>query len=339
MLDMTRSGILCGVAWCIDSNISIATWPPEETVAIVLSEDHQGGCPGHNMSTALVKLGAPFPVSAIGLIGDDANGKKLHMICDDHGIDRKLLEMRQGLATSYVMAMTAKDTGKRTFFSTAGAHAVQTPEDCDFTKSTARIVHLGLPGFHEKLDGPWKNDANGWVTILKKARAAGLKSNLEMASFDITLIHDTVCPMLPHLDSLIINDFEAAAISGERTIVNGITDIAACRIVLEKIMTAHSNLEFAIIHFPLGAIAMLKNGEVYAQASVNVPRSAIVGTNGAGDCFAAGILIGQHEGWNMQKSLKLAHASAAASLRASSTTASVVKWQECLALADGWGWR
>lgn len=336
---MQRSGILCGAAWCIDSNISVATWPPEETVAIILSQDDQGGCPGHNMSTALVKLGAPFPVSAIGLIGDDAQGKQLQKICDAHGIDRTQLEMRQGLSTSYVMAMTAKDTGKRTFFSKAGAHAVQTPDDFDFTKSTARYAHLGLPGFHEKLDGPWQQDANGWVTLLKKARAAGLKSNLEMASFEIGLINRVVVPMLPWLDSLIINDFEAGAISGKTTVVNGLTDIAKCREALETIMQSHSNLDFAIIHFPLGAIAMQRGGGVFAQSSVNMPRKLIVGANGAGDCFAAGILIGQHEGWSMQKSLKLAHASAAASLRASSTTASVVNWKECLSLADGWGWR
>ncbi len=336
---MIRSGILCGAAWCVDSNISIATWPPEETVAIILAQEDQGGCPGHNMSTALVKLGAPFPVSAIGLVGNDANGRKLHKICDDHGIERSQLEMRAGVATSYVMAMTAKDTGKRTFFSVAGAHAEQTPDDFDFSKSSARIVHLGLPGFHDKLDGTWRDDANGWVTLLKKARAAGLKSNLEMASFDVKLIHSVVTPMLPHLDSLIINDFEAGALSGEPTLVNGNTDIGVCRLVLEKIMTAQQNLDFAVIHFPLGAIAMVRDGRVYAQSSVNVPRSAIRGTNGAGDCFAAGILLGQHEGWDMQQSLKLANASAAASLRANSTTALVVPWQECLALAEAWGWR
>lgn len=336
---MQRSGILCGAAWCIDSNISIATWPPEETVAIILSQDDQGGCPGHNMSTALVKLGAPFQISAIGLIGDDAQGKQLLKICDAHGIDRSQLEMRQGLATSYVMAMTAKDTGKRTFFSKSGAHAVQTPDDFDFTKSNARYVHLGLPGFHDKLDAPWKDDANGWVTILKKARAAGIKSNLEMASFDVTLIHEVVTLMLPHLDSLIVNDFEAAALTGKRIVENGVTNIAACRNAIEEIIQAHSNLDFAVIHFPLGAIAMTRKGEVFAQSSVAVPRDVIVGSNGAGDCFAAGILFGEHEGWSMQQSLKLAHASAAASLRASSTTASVVKWQECLSLADGWGWR
>ncbi len=336
---MQRSGILCGAAWCIDSNISIATWPLEETVAIILSQDDQGGCPGHNMSTALVKLGAPFQISAIGLIGDDAQGKQLLKICDAHGIDRSQLEMRHGLATSYVMAMTAKDTGKRTFFSKSGAHAVQTPDDFDFTKSNARYVHLGLPGFHDKLDAPWKDDANGWVTILKKARAAGIKSNLEMASFDVTLIHEVVTHMLPHLDSLIVNDFEAAALTGKRIVENGVTNIAACRNAIEEIIQAHSNLDFAVIHFPLGAIAMTRKGEVFAQSSVAVPRDVIVGSNGAGDCFAAGILFGEHEGWSMQQSLKLAHASAAASLRASSTTASVVKWQECLSLADGWGWR
>lgn len=336
---MQRSGVLCGPAWCIDRNITIATWPQEETVAIVLAEDHQGGCPGHNMSTALKKLGAPFPVSALGVIGDDADGRKLAKVCDDLGIDRSLLELRQGLTTSYVMAVTAKDTGKRTFFSTAGAHAAQTPDDFDFSKSSARYVHLGLPGFHEKLDSPWMKDANGWVTLAKKAKAAGLKSNLEMASFDTRLINAIVVPVLPWLNSLIINDFEAAAITGLQTLQNGETNVAACRSALEQIMTAHSNLDFAIIHFPKGAMAMLQGGGVYAQSSVNVPYSEIEGTNGAGDAFAAGILLGQHEGWDMQQSLKLAHASAATSLRASATTAAIAPWQECLEIADRWGWR
>ena len=46
-----------------------------------------------------------------------------------------------------------------------------------------------------------------------------------------------------------------------------------------------------------------------------------------------------HEGWDVGRALTLAHASAAASLRAISTTDSVVPWRDCLALADRWGWR
>ncbi len=82
---MERSGIICGGAWCVDHTFSIDHWPAEETVAKVASEKRHGGCPGHNMSSALKRLGAPFPVEGMGLLGDDADGHFLTEICDDHG--------------------------------------------------------------------------------------------------------------------------------------------------------------------------------------------------------------------------------------------------------------
>ena len=290
------------------------------------------------MSTALKRLGAPFPVSAIGLIGDDIDGNKLIKICDDMGIDRLALELRKGISTSHTLAMTAKDSGKRTFFYSAGAHAVQTPDDFDFTKSTARIVHLGLPGLHEKLDGPWKNETSGWIAVLKKARAAGLKPNIELVSVVPEKIRAAALPMLPYLDTLIINDYEAGAITEIETIKNGVTDATACRNAAEKLME-QNNLSLAAIHFPFGGVVLSRRGEVAECASVNIPKSIVAGTNGAGDAFAAGILFGHHEGWPLMQSLKLAHASAATSLRHESTTGSIENWQECLRLAEAWGWR
>ncbi len=336
---MSRSGILCGLAWCVDRNITVAKWPDQETVSLVLSEVHHGGCPGFNMSTALKKLGAGFPVSTVGLLGQDPDGRMLYKACVELGIDCAQLEMREGLATSYVMAVTTKDTGKRTFFSTVGSNSAQTPDDIDFNKSSARIAHLGLPGLHEKLDNPWGSDASGWITVLKKARAAGVKTNLEMASFDPAIIKSIVVPMLPYLDSLIVNDLEAAALTGLKTVENGQTNLAQCRSALEGLMQANTNLDFAIIHFPMGAVAAMRNGEVIEQSSVNVPQSVIVGSNGAGDCFAAGVLLGHHEGWTMKQGMKLGHAAAATSLRSAGTTNSVMPWKDCLALADQWGWR
>ena len=38
-------------------------------------------------------------------------------------------------------------------------------------------------------------------------------------------------------------------------------------------------------------------GRALALGSVAVPQSAIVGANGAGDAFAAGMLYGLHEQW------------------------------------------
>jgi len=290
------------------------------------------------MSVGLKKLGAPFPVSAIGLIGEDANGDQLIKICDDHGIERSALVKRADVSTSFTFVMNAKDTGKRTFFYSPGSHAAQIPDDFDFSRSTARIVHLGLPGIHEKLDAPWQGEASGWVAVLKKARAVGLKANIELVSVEPEKIRAAGLPLLPYLDTLIINDYEAGALANIETVSNGMTDASACRKAAEILME-RSNVSLAAIHFPQGGIVLKRNGEIAEHTSVNIPKSEVVGSNGAGDAFAAGILFGHHESWPIQQSLKLAHASAATSMRHESTTGSIENWQECLRLANAWGWR
>jgi len=290
------------------------------------------------MSVGLKKLGAPFPVSAIGLIGEDANGDQLIKICDDHGIERSALVKRADVSTSFTFVMNAKDTGKRTFFYSPGSHAAQIPDDFDFSRSTARIVHLGLPGIHEKLDAPWQGEASGWVAVLKKARAVGLKANIELVSVEPEKIRAAGLPLLPYLDTLIINDYEAGALANIETVSNGRTDASACRKAAEILME-RSNVSLAAIHFPQGGIVLKRNGEIAEHTSVNIPKSEVVGSNGAGDAFAAGILFGHHESWPIQQSLKLAHASAATSMRHESTTGSIENWQECLRLANAWGWR
>ena len=73
--------------------------------------------------------------------------------------------------------------------------------------------------------------------------------------------------------------------------------------------------------------------------SVAIPAKEIVGTNGAGDAFAAGILYGLHEDWTLSATIQMAHASAASSVRSLGTTDAVMSWQECLKLASTWGWR
>jgi len=333
-----RTGILCAGAWCVDRNIAINFWPVEENVATMLGSSDHGGCPGHNMATALRRLGVPFPIEAMGLVGDDDHGQLLARICDDLNINRDSLHLRGDTSTSFTLAMTAQDTKKRTFFHQPGALAVQCPDDFDLSKTNCRIVHLGLAGLMPRLDGPWQSEVSGWVAVLKQARRFGLQPNMEMVSVEPEKIRAAGLPMLDHLDTLIINDYEAGALADIPTLQKGVTDQDACRRAAEKIMGT-SKLSMMAIHFPGGGVALSRNGEVASHPSVNVPKSEIVGNNGAGDCFAAGMLVGHHESWNLVRSLKLAHACAASSLRGASTTEAVVTSEECLALADSWGWR
>jgi sugar/nucleoside kinase (ribokinase family) len=334
----TRSGIICAGAWCVDRNTVIDHWPAEETVAKILSVSRQGGCSSHNMATALKRLGAPFPVEAIGLIGDDDEGRLLAQMCDDLGIDRQQLELRAGAATSVSHVMIAQGTGKRSFFYSAGTHAVQTPDSFDFSKTRARIVHLGMPGIHEIIDAPWQGEVSGWVTILKAAQAHGLKTNIELVSIGAARIRQLAEPLLPYLDTLIINDLEAGAVVGLDTVLDGATDIGACR-QAASLLLERSRLWLVAIHFPAGGIVMTRDGRVFERPSVRVPPSVVRSSNGAGDAFAAGMLYGIHEAWPLERGLELAHATAAASLRSDSTTSAIPPWPDCLQLAKEWGWR
>ena len=98
-------------------------------------------------------------------------------------------------------------------------------------------------------------------------------------------------------------------------------------------------MRWVVAHFPDGAVAGGRDGTRASLGSVAMPASAIAGVNGAGDAFAAGMIYGLHEAWPIAQSLRLAHATAAASMRAVSTTEGVAPVAECLALADRWGLR
>ena len=335
---MQRRGIICGGCWLVDHNNSISHWPEQETLTEIVARELQGGGPAHNMAIDLARLDPGFPVWAMGVVGNDDAGRLLLAACADHGIDHGALRVLDGVGTSHTDVMTVRSTGKRTFFHHQGANALLSPDDFDFSNTPARILHLGAPGIHARMDTPYENDANGWVTVLRRARAGGLRTNLEMVSGAPEEIRRLVLPCLPHLDSLIINDYEAGVLTGIDVVSAGVTSAGAARRAAVALLVS-GPLELVAIHFPGGCVAATKDGDVYAKASLEVPANEIKGGNGAGDAFAAGLLYGLHEGWPIDEGLSLALCAAASALRSVSTTAAVGSIAECQALAKAWGWR
>ena len=188
------------------------------------------------------------------------------------------------------------------------------------------------------MDASWGDAPSGWAAVLKAARAAGIETNLEMLQIDAARLRAIVEPCLGLLDYLVVNDYEVGALTQRRTVEDGATDVEACVAAGAEVM-ASGAMHVLVVHFPRGAIAFERDGTVTRRASVDAPPAEVRGANGAGDAFAAGMMYGLHEGWTVGRAVELAHASAAASLRAISTTDSVVPWRDCLALADDWGWR
>lgn len=333
-----RTGFVTGGTWCADHNKLVSHWPGEEEVVAIVTNEIRGGGSACNLGIDLKRLDPDMPVSTIGLIGDDDDGRILMAEADAVGIERSGLLIAQSGSTHHTDAFTASDTGRRTHFYAPGTAALLTPDHFDFSHVKARILHLGLPGVHAKLDAAWGEDVNGWVTVLKKARAAGIATNLELCSIPAERISQIVRPCLAYLDLLIVNDFEVAAIAGHDTIPGTDVDVqhclAAARTVLEM-----GSMQMVVTHFPEGAVAVSADGSETLSPSVNIPSDVIQGTNGAGDAFAAGVLYGLHQDWSAKDAIELGHATAAASVRGLGTTETVVGWQDCLALASHFGWR
>ncbi|HSU99466.1 MAG TPA: carbohydrate kinase family protein [Roseiarcus sp.] len=334
-----RRGVLSAGTWCVDFNKSIARWPDEDTSNEVLAIDRQNGGSGSNMALDLKRLDPDFAVEAMGVVGDDDLGRFLFHQCDAHGVSRAALRAQPGGATMSVDAFNVQANGRRTHFYHQGVAAEMTPDDFDFSSTTAKILHLGLPGAHKAMDCPWHDEANGWVAVLRKARAVGLSANLELMTTGAERLAELGRPCLPYLDYLIVNDYEIGALAGRETRrADGSTDPAAVVRAIEDVL-AIGSLQWAAAHFPEGAIVGARDGSRFALGSVTLPAGAVVGANGAGDAFAAGMLYGQHEQWRIEECLELGHACAAASMRAVSTTAGVGTVGECRALARKWGFR
>ena len=333
-----RRGVLTGGTWCVDYNRSVSHWPGEDGLAELLEEERHGGGSGCNLALDIKRLDPAMPVETITLVGDDDDGRYLQALAEEAGIDGRQMAVSNRAATQFCDAYVSLQSHRRTHIFHAGVGAYLTPDHFDFTATHARFLHLGLPGVHKTLDAPWHDLPNGWVAVLTKARAAGLKTNLELASVDRDLMARLTAPCLPHLDFLVVNDMEIGAIAGMETIRDDRTDREACEraahIALER-----GAMQVVAVHCPAFAIAVSRNGKTVTLPSVAIPREEVLGANGAGDAFAAGMLYGLHEDWAVEDCLALAHAAAAASLRSISTTGSVVSWQECLALARQWGYR
>lgn len=335
---MVRRGVLTAGTWCVDNNKTLERFPVEDTMSVYVEIDRQGGGSGCNMAIDLKKLDPSFHVETMGIVGDDDDGRFLAAQCDEYGIERAHLQLIAGGATPFTDCLNSEESGKRTHLFFPGVANVLSPEHFDFSTTRARILHLGLPGAHKIMDAPWRADSTGWAPVLRAARQAGLQTNLELVSTTRDKIRHFGRSCLPHLDLLIVNDYEIGAVAdietrdGTRTRVSRVTD--ALKAVFE-----YGPLTLAVAHFPEGAIAVTRDGTVTRIGSVAIPDDAIVGVNGAGDAFAAGVLYGWHEGRAIDDALRLGHACAAASMRSAATTSSVVPVDACLKLAAQWGFR
>jgi sugar/nucleoside kinase (ribokinase family) len=330
-----RAGVLCAGSIIVDVGKIIDRYPEPEHLATIEHVSSSTGGPALNMAVDLRMLGADWPVAVAGAIGDDENGAFVLAECEGHRVDSSGVCTIDGAATAFTDAMVEADGGRRTFFHHSGANSLFDGAQTDVESSTARILHVGAPGIHPLMDEDVPGDGNGWSALLARGRAAGLRTNLELVSIDPDRVAELARPCLPLLDSLVVNELEASAVSGIDVTPSGADGAVdwECleRIALELVALGVSTL--AVVHFPAGCVAAAPGNRTWRQGSVRVPRDQVRSTTGAGDAFAAGALFGLHENWSVERCLELGVAAAGMSVRSPHTSAGIAPATACLAAA------
>jgi sugar/nucleoside kinase (ribokinase family) len=327
-----RQGILAAGNFIVDYVKVIDGYPTQDMLASILSESRSNGGGPYNVLKDLAAMKVEFPLAACGLVGDDPNGQWIKRDCQNHRIDVAVLHLSKEHPTSYTDAMTVQSTGRRTFFHCRGANAYFDVKHCSFSKTNARILHLGYLMLLDRLDS-FEGGQTVAAKLLFNARSAGLETSVDMCSASHPQFREIALSALPLTDHLVINEIEAGLSLGE------IIDPKNAGWLLRS---AEQLLSLGVkktvtIHTEHGAVCATAEGLRLKQPSLKLPVGFSKGATGAGDAFAAGMLYGLHEDLGIQERLRLAVCCAAACLQDPTPSKGLRPVKDCLALADQFG--
>jgi len=328
-------GILAAGNWIVDYVKVVDRWPAQDTLASILRQSTGTGGSPYNLLLDLAKLGAPFPLSAIGLVGEDEAGRSILRHCQAHGIDTRQLGLTASAPTSFTDVMTVESTARRTFFHQRGANAHLGPEHFDFSRTSAKIFHLGYLLLLDRLDG-LEGGQPGSLTVLQRAKAAGLITSVDCVSEDSDRFQSVISPVLPSVDLFFANDFEAEKLTKIPLRPHGKIDADAVAQAGQRLIALGVQC-WVVIHFPEAVYACSAGGDTHWQPSLRVPPAEIAGAAGAGDALTAGVLFGFHENWPLSNCLRLGVSVAAASLSHPTCSEGIHSLAAAQALADRLG--
>jgi sugar/nucleoside kinase (ribokinase family) len=335
---MERSGILAGGNFIVDIVKMIDLWPPQESLANISHQYSSNGGGAYNLLKDLAAMQANFPLEAAGLVGNDHWGHWITDDCKASGIDTRQLQTTALADTSFTDVMTVEAGGRRTFFHYRGANALLSKAHIDLRQSRACIFHLAYMLLLDRLDTLDDHGVSEASTLLREASELGFITSADLVSVSDPAFRPVVLSSLPYTDILFLNEFEAEKLTGIQVVENGKLLPELARQACRKLMDDGVRV-WVLLHFPDGAVAMGANNAWLVQGSVQVPEARIAGTVGAGDAFAAGVLMGVHNQWPMEEALKLGVCAAAACLTHATCSGGIVPVPDCKALGEQYGYR
>ncbi len=316
-----RFGIAVAGTILLDKIKGISAYPDCGQLVQIKSMEKAVGGLVPNVGVDLKKIDPKLPVFGYGKIGADEEGSYIIDVLTSNGVDCENVIRDENEATSYTDVMSVIG-GQRTFFTYPGTSATYGFDDIDFSKMTAKILHLGYFLLLDKIDG------GDGERILKAAKDAGVKTSIDLVSENSDR-YNLVIPCLKYTDYLIINELEAAKMAGMEPDAENLEAIA------HKLMDMGVK-EKVIIHMKDRGVCLSKDGFTLMPAYA-ASKEYIKGKTGAGDAFCSGALYGIYNGFSDYDILDTASMAAVASLRTADATSGVVSLDELKELCKNLG--
>ncbi|MBO4413179.1 MAG: carbohydrate kinase family protein [Clostridia bacterium] len=327
--DSMKNGIIVAGSTIADYLKKIDIYPGESNLTAIRKVDIALGGLVCNCGQDLARLDPELRVTAVGIVGDDDAGK---LICEVLGkypnIDVSGI-IRRG-QTSFTDVMYDSERKTRTFFHFNGADAEMTPEDFDFDAIKGDILHIGYALLLDSLDAPHPVYGTNLAAVLHSAQEKGIKTSMDIVSEESDRYRTIVVPALKYVDYCIVNETEASRTTGIPAADENGRIIESNMPLICRELRRLGVKDRIIIHAKPASYGLDTDGTYYRMDCIDVPKSMIVSTTGAGDAFCSGALYGIYRGMSMRDTMYFATGVASCSLTAANASDGVVSYEKTL---------
>lgn len=295
-----------------------------------------GGC-APNTAINLAKIDRKLPISVLGCVGDDEPGQYVLNQMRAFGINTDGVSILPHCPTSFSDVMSLP-SGERTFFHARGANAKFNPDHVDLSSLNCSLLHIGYILLLDSFDAEDPEYGTVMAHFLHDVQSRGIKTSVDVVSDSTGQYRKTILPALKYCDYAIMNEIEGCnVLEVSPRDAKGKLSTANIRKAMEAMAEAGVR-EKVIIHGKEACFCLdAKTGEFTAVPSLKIPPSAIKGSVGAGDAFAAGCLYGIYNAHSDREILSFASAAAACNLFAANSVDGMLSRQEILLLEDKFG--
>ena len=287
---------------------------PEMGMLVNISDINMsvGGC-APNTAIDLAKIDRRVPISVIGKVGTDENGRFVISKLQKYGINVSKIAYTSEQPTGFCDVISVP-SGERTFFYKGGANGDFCPDDIDVSSLNCDIFHIGYILLLDKFDAEDEVYGTVMARFLHQLQKRGIKTSVDVVSDSSGNFEKKVIPALKYCDYAIINEIECCGIWHiDPRCADGSVNRPGIREAMERTMAVGVR-EKVVVHCKECSFALDSKGNFTEMPSLNIPPEDIKGAVGAGDAFCAGCLYAIYNGYSDDQMLEFASAAAACSL-------------------------